>query len=193
MEKYYLYITLTRTNTVLSNLIRIFKNDEYTHAAISLDKNLTHMYSFGRIKTYNPFIGGFKKENLNEGVYRLCNTLPGVIIEVEVSRQQYEAAKVILNHFISNGHLYKYNYMGLLHSLLNRPVYSNYSFLCSEFVYYVLRESGVADLNLSGNMVRPQSLLNIEGRMILKGNLKEIELFQDDLYSNEIGTRMAIV
>ena len=50
MERFYLYIVLTRTNTVMSKLIQIFKNYEYTHAAISLDKGLNQMYSFGRRK-----------------------------------------------------------------------------------------------------------------------------------------------
>lgn len=189
MEKHYLYIVLTRTNTVMSNLIRIIKNDEYTHAAISFDRELNHMYSFGRRNTYNPFVGKFRKENINEGVYKFCNILPGAIIEVEVSRQQYEKAKVILDHFISNSHLYKYNYKGLVHSLLNKPVCSDDSFLCSEFVYYILKESGIADLKVSRNMVRPQSLLNIEGRVILKGNLKETELSEKNLYANEIRKR----
>ena len=174
MEKFYLYIALTRTNTVISKLIQLFKNDEYTHAAISLDKDLNQMYSFGRRKTYNPFIGRFKKEDINEGIYKFCDTLPGAIIEIEVSRRQYEKAKVLLEHFISNSDLYKYNYKGLMYSLLNRAVCSDDSFLCSEFVYHILKESGVADLKISRNLVRPQSLLNIEGRMIYKGNLKGI-------------------
>ena len=173
----------------MSNMIRIFKNDEYTHAAISLDKELNHMYSFGRRNTYNPFIGRFRKEEINEGVYKLCNILPGAIIEVEVSKEQYEKAKVTLAHFISNSHLYKYNYKGLMHSLLNKPVCSNYRFLCSEFVYHILKESGIADLKISRNLVRPQSLLKIEGRIIYKGNLKEIKLPQNNSYTKEIRRR----
>ena len=66
MGNQYLYIVLTRTNTVTSRLIHIIKHDKYTHAAISLDKNLKSMYSFARKHTFNPFIGGFKKENINE-------------------------------------------------------------------------------------------------------------------------------
>lgn len=189
MKKYYLYIVLTRTNTVISNLIRIFKDDEFTHAAISLDKELNHMYSFGRKNTYNPFIGRFRKEDINEGVYKLCTTLPGAVIEVEVSKQQYEKAKEILNHFISNSHLYKYNYKGLVHSLLNKPACSDYNFLCSEFVYHILKESNIADLKISRNLVRPQSLLNIKGRMIYKGNLKEIKIPENNSYAKEIRTR----
>ncbi|WP_228107927.1 hypothetical protein [Terrisporobacter petrolearius] len=194
MEKYYLYIVLTRTNTVMSKLIRIFKDDEYTHAAISLDKELNHMYSFGRRNTYNPFIGRFRKEDINEGVYKFCNILPGAIIEIEVSKQKYEKAKLLLDHFISNSDIYKYNYKGLVHSLLNKAVCSDNRFLCSEFVYYILNESGVADLKISRNLVRPQSLLNIEGKMIYKGDLKEIKLPENKLYIEGIRAgRMSVI
>lgn len=175
MEKYYLYIVLTRTNTVFSKLIQTFKHDKYTHASISLDKELNNMYSFGRRNTYNPFIGRFKKENINKGTFKLCRTLPGVITGVEVSKEQYEKAKKLLDHFISNSDLYKYNYKGLLYSLLNKPLCSQNRFLCSEFVYYIFKECGIADLKISGNLVRPQSLLNIRGRIIYSGDLKEIK------------------
>ncbi|MDF2673361.1 MAG: hypothetical protein K0R09_1626 [Clostridiales bacterium] len=173
MEKNYLYIVLTRTNTMISRLIQFFKNDEYTHAAISLDKGLDNMYSFSRKHTYNPFIGRFKKEDVNEGLYKFCDTLPGLIIEIEVSRDQHDKAKDILEHFISNSSFYKYNYKGLLCSLLNKPSSSTNRFLCSEFVYHILKECGIIDFNIAGNLVRPQSLLNIEGRIIYEGNLRE--------------------
>jgi hypothetical protein len=189
MEKSYLYIVLTRTNTMISRLIQLFKNDEYTHAAISLDKELNYMYSFSRRNSYNPFIGRFKKEDINEGLYKFCDTLPGAIIEIEVSREQHEKARALLEHFISNSSLYKYNYKGLLHSLLNKPASSDYRFLCSEFVYHILKESGIIDFNISRNLVRPQSLLNIEGRLIYKGNLKEIKSRKNNWNTKKIETR----
>lgn len=189
MEKSYLYIVLTRTNTMISRLIQLFKNDEYTHASISLDKELNYMYSFSRRSTYNPFIGRFKKEDINEGLYKFCDTLPGVIIEIEVSREQHEKAKALLEHFISNSSLYKYNYKGLLYSLLNKPASSDDRFLCSEFVYHILKESGIIDFNISRNLVRPQSLLNLEGQLIYKGNLKEIKLRKNNWNTKKIETR----
>jgi hypothetical protein len=189
MEKSYLYIVLTRTNTVISRLIQFFKNDEYTHASISLDKELKYMYSFARRDTYNPFIGRFKKEDINEGIYKFCDTLPGAIIEIEVSREQYGKAKELLEHFISNSSLYKYNYKGLLDSLLNKPASSEDRFLCSEFVYHILKESGIADFRISRNLVRPQSLINIEGRMVYKGNLKEIKSRNSNWNTKKIETR----
>ena len=175
MGNQYLYIVLTRTNTTMSKLIQIFKNDEYTHAAISLDKNLDQMYSFGRKHIFNPFVGRFKKEKLDEGIYKISRTVPGVIIELQVSKQQYEDAKELLEQFISNSNLYKYNYMGLLCCLFNKSVCYDYRFLCSEFVYYILKESGIVDLKKSRNLVRPENLLDIEGKIIYKGDLKKIK------------------
>ncbi len=102
MENKKIYIVLTRTNTILSRMIGFIKDDEYTHASISLDRHLSKMYSFGRKYTYNPFVG----------------------------------------------------------------------FLCSEFVYYILNKSSIANFNKSGNLVRPQELLNIKGRVVFSGNLK---------------------
>lgn len=185
MEKHCLYIVLTRTNTMMSRLIKFFTKDQYTHASISLDKELNHMYSFGRRTTYNPLIGRFKKEDINEGIYKFWDTLPGAIIEVEVSKDQYEIAKEILEEFIENSELYKYNYRGLIHCLLNKEVLSENRFLCSEFVYHILKESGAVDLKISRNLVRPQSLFNVEGNLVYEGNLKEIKLPKNSLCRKE--------
>ncbi|MBS4538375.1 hypothetical protein GOQ27_07855 [Clostridium sp. D2Q-11] len=174
MEKYYLYIVLSRPNTAVSKMIKLIKNDQFTHASISLDKDIEYMYSFGRRNTYNPFIGRFKQEDINEGIYRFHRDVPGLVMEVETTKEQYERAKILLDHFILNSDSYKYNYKGLIYNLLNKPVCKDDRFLCSEFVYYILNESYIADLKVSRNLVRPQNLLNIEGEIIYEGNLKQI-------------------
>lgn len=175
MEKHYLYIVLTRTNSTVSKLIGLFTKDEYTHAAISLDKDLNNMYSFARKYTFNPFIGRFKHENLNEGLYKFSKNLPGAIIEIEVSKEQYEKATQLVNNFIENSNKYKYNYIGLIHNLLNKEVCYENRFLCSEFVYHILNQSSILDFNMSRNLVKPATLLNSKGEMIFKGNLKELK------------------
>lgn len=175
MEKHYLYIVLTRTNSTVSKLIGLFTKDEYTHAAISLDKDLNNMYSFARKYTFNPFIGRFKHENLNEGLYKFSKNLPGAIIEIEVSKEQYEKATQLVNNFIENSNKYKYNYIGLIHNLLNKEVCYENRFLCSEFVYHILNQSSILDFNMSRNLVKPATLLNSNGEMIFKGNLKELK------------------
>lgn len=189
MGNQYLYIVLTRTNTTMSRLIQIFKNDKYTHAAISFDKNLNQMYSFGRKHTFNPFIGGFKKEDINKGIYKFSQTVPSVIIEIQVSKEQHEKAKEILEQFISNSNLYKYSYIGLLHNIFKKSVCYENRFLCSEFVYHILNESGIVDFNKSRNLVRPINLLDIGGKIIYKGDLKEMNVWYKTWDIEEIKIR----
>jgi hypothetical protein len=186
MGKYYLYVVLTRTNTMISKLISLIKDDEFTHASISLDKELNNMYSFSRKHTYNPFVGVFRQEKIDKGIYKLQKSLHGAIIEIEVSKQQYEDATSLLNHFINNSDQYRYNYKGLLDGILNKESYYDDKFLCSEFVYYILNESGIIDLNISRNLVRPQNLLSLDGSIIYRGNLKQLKYKDNDYDSIEI-------
>lgn len=175
MEKYNLFIVLTRTSTVISKLIRFTTGDYYTHVAISLDKELKNMYSFGRKYTYNPFFGRFKQESISQGAYRFGKTLPGIIIKIDVSKEQYNKAVNLLEQFIYQPYLYKYNYKGLFYGLTNKACYSTNRFLCSEFVYYVLCNCGIASLNIPGNLVRPQHLLYLNGEVVFKGDLRTVK------------------
>jgi hypothetical protein len=189
MEKHYLYIVLTRTSTVISRLIQFIKNDEYTHAAISLDKELNLMYGFGRKYAHNPFIGVFRKEELNKGVYKSHKNLPGKIIEIEVTKDQYEDAKDLLNQVINNSNKYKYNYRGLIDGIFNKEACYENRFLCSEFVYHILKESNITNLKMPSNLVRPQNLMNIESKTIYEGNLKNIENQNNNYNTKEITIR----
>ncbi|MCL1949461.1 MAG: hypothetical protein FWF59_06995 [Turicibacter sp.] len=64
------FVVLTRTSSVFSKLIGTYTRQPYDHASISFDAWLTEVYSFGRKKTGNPFVGGFVHECFAEG-YRM--------------------------------------------------------------------------------------------------------------------------
>jgi len=169
-----IYIVLTRTNTMLSKIIRFVKKDEYTHASLSLDKTFETMYSFGRKYTYNPFIGTFVTENFNDGIYGLHRYLYGKVLEINVDDSQYEKITALLNKFESDRNSYNYNYTGLLRSLFNVETHSEKNFLCSEFVYHLLNSADIADFGIHRSLVRPQDLLKLNGKTIYSGNLKNI-------------------
>ena len=57
----YVYVFLTRTGTKIANIIVMVTGDRFAHASISLDRELTQMYSFGRRRVTNPLYGGFIK------------------------------------------------------------------------------------------------------------------------------------
>lgn len=174
MDRVHLYIVLTRTNTMISRLIHLFTHDEYTHAALALDSELQEMYSFGRKYTYNPFLGRFKQERLNEGTYGLAKKLPGVILDIEVSPEDYMHVRELIEHFRSNQERYRYNVRGLFYGLLKKPTTRDDRFLCSQFVYFVLHESRIVEFDIPASLVRPVDFLTLDARIAFMGDLKRL-------------------
>ena len=83
-----IYIVISQTGSIVSKFIRIVTRDRYNHVSVTLDKELNTMYSFGRIYTYNPFIGGFVKESVNNGAFkRFIRNTVAVILELEIPQQ----------------------------------------------------------------------------------------------------------
>ncbi|MDR1495579.1 MAG: hypothetical protein LBS67_01480 [Clostridiales Family XIII bacterium] len=115
------FVVLTRSSTTLSRLIHNVTRDEYTHAALALDENFEYMFSFGRRRASNPFIGCFKRESFNDEMYGGCAELPGVILEIPVTNEQYGAICGMIESFLLNGHTYRYNAFGLVGNLIRLP------------------------------------------------------------------------
>src|SRR6056297_2561026 len=176
MERKSIYVILTRTKTLLSRLIQLVKKDMYTHAAISLDKDLTEMYSFGRRYTYLPFMGCLGIETIEAGIYKKQKSLPGVILEIKVNGWQYNKANQILEDFISNKENYKFHYAGLFDHILHREVKLVNKFLCSDFIYRILKSCGISELDTPENLVRPQNIfLGLSNKIIYEGDLKKFK------------------
>ncbi|HEY8389725.1 MAG TPA: hypothetical protein VIL26_02040 [Clostridia bacterium] len=178
-----IYILLTKTTSIFSRIISIFTGDKYTHSSISLDKSLDKMYSFGRKRTYNPFLGGFTEEHINYGVYMFSPNVPCVVLELDVTNEQYENIKKSLEYFVANKKKYKYNYRTLYNHLFSSVKRSKNRFACSEFVYYILYSNNVLDFKIPIGAIRPQTFLDaLSDKIIYKGNLHKYKCF---LYSLE--------
>jgi hypothetical protein len=107
-------------------------------------------------------------------VYRKCEHIHGLVIEIKVTKEQHDKAKELINNFIDNSSVYRYHYMGLVYNFFRMQVSCEDRFICSEFVYHILKESGITDFKISRNLVRPQTLLvNMQNNVIYQGNLKQ--------------------
>lgn len=137
------YIIVTHTGTVLSRIIQCYTRDEYSHVSIALDENLEEMYSFGRLNPYNPFIGGFVHEKINEGTFKRFKNTRTCIYSLEVEEYQYRKIKKIIKRFYYNRKAYKFNVIGLFAVGLHIKIKPRNSFYCAEFVKYVLEKSKV--------------------------------------------------
>ena len=63
------YILLTRSNTIMSRMVRLFTRAHYTHASLSLSLSDALFYSFGRKNISRPLPAGFVREPLAAGFF----------------------------------------------------------------------------------------------------------------------------
>lgn len=157
-----IYIILSHTGTVLSNIIKSYTKDEFSHVSIALDADLTQMYSFGRLNPYNPFWGGFVHEELNKGTYKRFKKTRANVYSFFIEDEQYEKIKQRINYFNTNKEKYRFNVIGLFFVSINKQVRRKNSFYCAEFVRHILRFSGIKTNHLP-DIIRPENFKDLDG------------------------------
>ena len=122
------YILLTDTGTLFTKLIKLYTKKPYNHASISFDSELSEVYSFGRKTTRNPFIGGFVKEDVDKGLFKEANCAVYALTVNEVELQKMNG---YIKEIEAQKGEYRYNLLGLLGFLLNKPIKRKKAFFCS--------------------------------------------------------------
>lgn len=169
-----IYIVLTHTGTALSKIIKNYTKDEFSHVSISLDSELKEMYSFGRLNPYNPFWGGFVHEGINSGTFKRFKKTVCRIYALDVTEEQYDNVRGIIEYIKHSKQLYNFNVIGLFAVGFNMKISFENSFYCAEFVKYVLDKSDIKN-NLP-DMIRPEDFKNIEDSSIIyEGLLKNYQ------------------
>ena len=169
-----IYIILTYTGTILSKIVKIYTRREYSHVSISLNEDLTKMYSFGRINPYNPFSGGFVHEEIDKGTFKRFKKTKTKIYSLEISEEKYEKLESIIEQMKAKKNLYKFNVIGLLGILLNVKIKREKYFYFAEFVKYVLEQSQVLELP---ELVKPEDFEKVSGiSEIYRGVLREYRI-----------------
>ena len=109
-----IYIVISQTGTIVSQILQIITKDKYNHVSISLNRELTQMYSFGRLHAYFPLPGGFINESIHEKLFACHPNTELLVIEVPVSKKQKERITALLTNMENNRQMYSYNLIGLL-------------------------------------------------------------------------------
>ena len=170
-----IYIVLTYTGTILSKVVKIYTRKEFSHVSISLDKELTKMYSFGRLNPYNPFWAGFVHEAPRKGTFKRFKNTTSKIYSLEVTDEQYKKIEKIINDFDKNKKLYRFNMIGLVAVIAHQKVERNKKFYCAEFVKYVFEQS---NLKIAlPEIIKPDDFEQIEGLdIVYKGLINEYNI-----------------
>ena len=165
-----IYIVLTDTGTLLSKAIGMYTQKDLNHASIAFDEQLTEIYSFGRKQQYNPFLGGFVRENVATGIFEgaVC-----AVYRCEVSTEAYVRIRRKIVQFEMNQDEYKYNFIGLFGVALNREIIRKRAYFCSQFVATVMQESEMHRLLTNPCLTMPHHLACLPHmELVYEGNLQ---------------------
>ncbi len=150
-----IYILLTKSNTIVSRLVRLTTFDKYTHVSISFEEDLTPLYSFARHYIYSPLPAGLRPEYLNSGFFKRYPRIPCALYELRVEDDAYEAAKKSVHDMMEQSQRYKFNILGLFMCRLSIPSKRKNHYFCSEFVSEILVQSNALPLPKDPSLMRP--------------------------------------
>lgn len=165
------YIVLTYSGTILSNIVKFYTKKDYSHVSISLDKDLNKMYSFGRHNAYIAFWGGFVHESPKYGTFKRFKKTKTKIYSLDVTKKQYDRITEIIEDFDNNKDKYSFNIIGLFAVAFHLRIKVHRSYYCAEFVKYVL-DTALVKTNLP-DIVKPSDFEKIDNiKLIYKGSLR---------------------
>ena len=138
MNKNKLYIVLTDTGSLLTRAIKFFTKAPYNHVSISLDPSLKSLYSFGRKRPRNPFMGGFVEESFYDGTFKRFDKTECLVLEMNIDDDIYERLIKNIDIFKSQSDIYHYNFIGLFGAAVGKQVSRRNGYYCSHFVAQVM-------------------------------------------------------
>lgn len=166
------YILLSDTGTLFTRLIKLYTKHDHNHASISFDPTFTEVYSFGRKRPRNPFIGGFVKENIQNALFKNASC---EIYSCTVTEEQYQRMRQFIDKVEYQKHLYKYNFLGLIAIVLNKQLNRDYAYFCSEFVGTVINKGNLVEFQKPLSFVSPHDLQQLKNfQLEFRGRLADL-------------------
>lgn len=139
----HIYVVFSATPYIVGKAIRHITGEEYNHASIALDADLSRMYGFARRYYRIPLYGGFVKESLAR--YRIGGKAADIrLCRLPVSEAQYRALEERLATMHSRAQDYIYNHISALGALLHKRVPARDAYTCVEFCVEILHDLGIA-------------------------------------------------
>lgn len=173
MEKY-VYVIISRTPTSMGKIIRKFLKGKYNHASISLDENLSQMYSFCRLAISNPLVGGIIRESVFTLNIGHQDDVPIKVYRIPVTVEQYELISKFVYDTYNDKEVYYYNFLQAIGLISNKKhdIYKTY--ICTEFVMKALIQGGIKLTPLEPFKIKPTDICGIMGEFIyFSGNLND--------------------
>jgi len=178
-----IYVLLMHTNTIPSKLVKFFTRYKYSHVGIALEKDCKTIYSFGRKSLRFIFNAGFSIENKDGEFFRVFNNTMCKIYEIEITDEQFQEVKSIIDDMSLNIDDYKYDFIGVIARYLGIPIKFKNKYVCSYFVADILKRSQICDFVKETYQMCPKDFENLkefkeiyQGDYLDYGNIEECDV-----------------
>lgn len=133
------YVVLTNTGTTFSKLSKMITKDPYNHVSISLDEDMSDMFTFALFNE-NGYSGGFKRE--------VKSKLRGAKYSMYAIELTSDIKQRIVNHIRdleNNVDKTRYGHKSLVNILFNKKVFDTGrdELICSHFVATIFEDVGI--------------------------------------------------
>ena len=130
-EQKHLYVVFSSTNCGIGRFVRFVTKNFYNHTSVSLDSNLSTLYSFARLHKNAPFYGGF----VCESGLRYQGEPPTKIkvAALPLTDEQYNKATLFFETMKKERNKYLYNLFAAINSPSHHKVNIPNTFTCVEF------------------------------------------------------------
>ena len=170
-----IYVLLTKSTTLCSKVVYLATRSEYTHAAISLDKNFDQLYTFTRKYKRLLLPAGFAVESVYDGLMGDSDDMNCAVYELQIEDESYDKLIRLFRHMDYHKDKYKYSILGLPMCYFNRTYERKGYYFCSQFVYDALTRSGAVEKNTEPSLFKPMDFRDLpEAKEIFKGNIRQL-------------------
>lgn len=151
------------TNTIPSKLVKSMTRYEYSHVAISLEKDCNTIYSFGRRSLNNVLNGGFTYQSKKDKFFEKFKNTECRIYEICVTQEQYKKLCDIIQYMRENDKKYKYDFGGIVLRHLKLPITFKNKYVCSYFIAELLERCNIYKFDKKTCFVTPRDFENMIG------------------------------
>ena len=147
-KKRYLYLMISRTDTQIGRIIRVFSRYPYNHVSLSIDPQLREWVSFGRFRKDTPLYAGFIRETAERYLSNDGDT-PVRLFRLEISQGKYQQLKGLFANAGYGETKLIYNLYDAIASSVHVKIPITGAYTCLSFASMVLgkRYMSIRDLN----------------------------------------------
>lgn len=164
------YIVLSKSNTILARIVRLYTRKKYSHTSLALDKSLDTIYSFGRRHPRLILPAGFISERRGKGYFDLFPHTPICVLEVSLTDSQLSEVKDKLVPFIHEPDRYLYDIVSLPAMAFGRAIKRKNRYVCSSFVAYILEHC--LDFKTEYQLVYPEDYFHLGLKKVYEGEVQ---------------------